>query len=336
MSCLDWVKTTLLVVFFYCTHSYAGEVHSELHPNFPSTAIELQDGDVILNDGLGFISSFNKEFGYPIGPYTHVSVYIEFSGEDPIIVGYTDEGIQISSPGNVLHRNFRLALLRPIAKPPAGALASAFKQLSKQSLKFDYDMKLSKMNGNSTYCVDFVAQLFKLTDPLADGILSQSIERPSDFWSDWAQKHLGLDLSQIISPNALMLNPHFQLMAQYESEDMRAQVNKWIRESIMQKIKAFIRNDHLDIAPPNLGSRLALYAAKKGVLDDVALAKMPESRQKIFITVYEFMTTVESRVKRTMLLNDAHDWNEESVRVLTGEVSDALRDDFFIPEQAQR
>ena len=336
MSCLDWVKTTLLVVFFYCTHSYAGEVHSELHPNFPSTAIELQDGDVILNDGLGFISSFNKEFGYPIGPYTHVSVYIEFPGEDPIIVGYTDEGIQISSPGNVLHRNFRLALLRPIAKPPAGALASAFKQLSKQPLKFDYDMKRSKMDGKSTYCVDFVAQLFKLTDPLADDILSQSIERPSDFWSDWAQKHLGLDLSQIISPNALILNPNFQLIAQYESEDMKAHVDKWIRESIMQKIKAFIRNDHLDIAPPNLGSRLALFAAKKGVIDDVVLAKMPESRQKIFITIYEFMTTVESHVKRTMRLNDAKDWNEKSVRVLTGEVADALHDNFFIPEQLPR
>lgn len=335
MPCLHGLKTTLWVVFFCATQAYAGEMHSALPTHFPGTTLELQDGDVILNDGLGLVSALNREFGYPTGPYTHVSIYVEFPGEGGKVVGYTDDGVKISPPERILAQNFRLALVRPLARPAAGALASAFKQLSKQSLQFDYDMRRSEAGGNSTYCVDFVAQLFQLTDPLAGDLFPQNL-RPSDFWSDWVQTHLGLDLSPIVSPNAFMHNPRFQALAEYESENPRMQVNNWIRQTVMQKLKAFIRNDQLDVAPPKLGSTLALFAAKKGLMDGVVLAKMPESRQRVFITVYEFMITVEERVKRTMRLNDDQDWHEESVSELTAAVSEALRDDFFVAEQRQR
>ena len=157
-----WIKALLLGAFFYCASAWAEEAQPNGPHPFPGTATTLQDGDIILNDSLNIVSSFNRQFGYPLGLYTHASIYIELPKEGGRIIGFNDAGIQVSKPDAMLRRNFRLALLRPRVKPPAGALAVAFQALSGRPLKFDYDMKWPSADSNTSYCAGFISQLYRL------------------------------------------------------------------------------------------------------------------------------------------------------------------------------
>ena len=322
----------MLVAFFYGPWALADQPGVELRPVFPGTSIALEDGDVILNEALGVVSGFSRRFGYPNGPYTHAMVFIERPNMGARVVGYDDQGIRVSKSQLILEGNYRLALLRPVVKPKPGALVSAYWELKQRSMKFDYDMVWPAVDSDRTYCVGFVSQLFRLAEPAAVDWFPEPAQRPKDFWSVWAMQKLGFDLSRIVSPNALLSNPHFRLLAEYVAEDDETLlVDKWLRETVLEKVEEFIRDDKLDIAPPNLGSRLALSAISAGMVDGINFANMPAIRQEKFIAVYEFMVRVEERVKRTMRLNDAQTWDETAVKSLTGAVADVLRDKFFVP-----
>ena len=330
------LKATVCVAFFYGICAWANQPGAESRPVFPGTSIVLEDGDVILNDGLGIVSSFNRRFGYPAGPYSHATVFIERPNVGWRVVGYDDEGIKVSKPQLVLERNYRLALLRPVVKPPSGALVLAYQELKRRPLKFDYDMAWPTVDSNQTYCVGFISQLFRLAEPSASDWFPQPQKRPNDFWSDWAMQKLGLDISRIASPNSLLTNPHFRLLAEYVVEDDKMLlVEKWVRDTVLEKVEEFLRDDRLDIAPPKPGSRLTLSVAATGMIDGIAFARMPVVRQEKFISVYEFMVRVEERVNRTIRLNEEHAWDEDAVKSLTNSVANAFRDEFFVSPSAR-
>ncbi len=326
-----WIKALLLGAFFYCASAWAEEAQPNVPHPFPGTATILQDGDIILNDGLNIVSSFNRQFGYPLGLYTHASIYIELPKEGGRIIGFNDAGIQVSKPEAMLGRNFRLALLRPRVKPPAGALAAAFQALSGHPLKFDYDMKWPSADSNTTYCAGFISQLFRLAGLAEIDPFPQPAPRAQDYWDGWAQQHLGLQLDRINSPNTPLLNPNFQVLAEYQEANPRLRHRFWINDATMRRMMDYIRTDQRDVAPPKLGSRLALAAAKAGLVDGVGFIDMPGPRQRVFIAIYEFMLRVEARVKRSMILNEDQTWDEPSIRALTVAVADAYRDEFFVP-----
>lgn len=329
------LKTAVLLAFFFGSVAWAAGQGIESAPVFPGTSIILEDGDVILNDGLGIISTFNKKFGHPEGPYTHASVFVVLPKAGGRVIGYNDEGIHISKPQGMFSRNYRLALLRPATKPPAGALADAYQALTQRPLKFDYNMAWPSIDSSQTYCVGFISQLFQIASPAMKDFFLPPKERPHDFWSEWTKQNLDFNLSQIASPNIFLSNPNFRLIAEYQSDDRGDLVNNWIRRVLIDKIEIFIRDARLDIAPPKLGSRLALFAARAGIIDGITFAQMPDSFQDKFISIYEFMVSVELRTKRTMRLNDDHTWDEKAISALTGEVADSFRNEFFISPKAR-
>lgn len=331
---MHWMKAALLGAFFYCVFGWAGDVPGNTPVVFPGTTIALQDGDIILNDGANTISMFNRQFGYPAGLYTHASVYIELPKEGGKIVGFNDEGIQVSEPAAVLKRNFRLALLRPKNSPAAGALARAFKTLSSRPLKFDYNMQWPSLDSSASYCAGFISQLYRLAGLTESDPFPEPEARPEGFWDAWAEQHLAMRLNQIKSPNAPLFNPHFNLLSEYQEDNPRLRQRLWINEATLSRMMDYIRLEGRRVAPPKLGSRLILAVARAGLVDGVGFVDMPEPRQKVFISVYEFMLRVEGRVTRTMILNEDQTWDQAAIRALTVAVADAYRDEFFLPTTA--
>ena len=112
-----WIKALLLGAFFYCASAWAEEAQPNGPHPFPGTATTLQDGDIILNDSLNIVSSFNRQFGYPLGLYTHASIYIELPKEGGRIIGFNDAGIQVSKPDAMLRRNFVWPCFAPGSSP---------------------------------------------------------------------------------------------------------------------------------------------------------------------------------------------------------------------------
>jgi hypothetical protein len=240
------------------------------------------------------------------------------------------KGAIVFPPENILSPSGYLGLLRPTVKPPVGALATAFEQLAERPLAFDLDMVWPDIDSHRTYCVGFISQLFRLAGLQDSDPYPRPDESARDPSIDWAQKHLGFALNRIVSPNAILSNPHYKLLAQYEAIRPIRRVKHWITETTLRKMANYVRDDHLAVAPPKLGSRLGLAAIKLGLVEDPLLFNIPEGRAKIFATVHDFASRVEQRVNRYMQLHDDQVWDEGSVRELTQAVADYYRDDFFV------
>lgn len=297
---------------------------------FPDTAIALQDGDIVLTDTPKLSSTLIRQLGNPTGKYSHAAVFIEFPDGTSKLVGYTDHGIKEIDPSKYLSDKGRLALVRPLVKPPMGRLANSFAQLSKRSLVFDFDMRWPSLDSNKTYCAGFISQLFRMSGPPESDPYKNPIDYKQAFWDDWALHQLGLSLSHIVSPNAVLTDAHFKLLGEYQTQDKQQNIDHWIVETTFQTLMHYIEQDQLTIAPIKLGSRLALQLSKMGLMEDMDLLNMPEQRLKVFIPMWEYSEMVKARVNRLIFINDDQDWDEKSVRALTKSVADYYRDNYFV------
>lgn len=329
-----WLWATLLVAFFHGAPSWASDVAQPAPVLFPGTSLALEEGDIILSDGVDMIPSFNREFGHPKGPYSHASVYIVFPDKEGQIVDFDNRGIRVHAPAGFMRRSFKLAILRPNQKPAPGALARAFRVLSQRNLRFDFNMAWPDRDSSQSYCAGFVSQLFRLADLSHMDPFPQQEARPLEFWGDWALQHLGMDLRQAISPNAILSNAHFRLLAEYDNPSPSLKKKFWLTDVTLRKIMHYLRHEQLEIAPPSLGSRLVFAATDAGWMEGNTFTQMPSQRGKVYVTVFEFVEKVKARVERTLFLHEDKAWSEDDVRALTEAVADAYRNDFFTPRKS--
>lgn len=297
---------------------------------FPDTAISLQDGDIVLTDTPKLSSTLIRQLGNPTGPYSHVAVFIEFPDGTAKVVGYTDHGIKEIDPAKFLSDKGRLALLRPRVKPPQDALAKAYLQLSTLPLVFDFDMRWPSIESNKTYCAGFISQLFRMSGSAENDPYKKPIDSKKTFWDDWALQQLGLSLSHIVSPNAVLTDAHFKLLSEYQTQDKQQNIEHWIAETTFQALMHYIEQDQFKIAPIKLGSRLALELSKMGLMEEMDLLNMPEQRLKVFIPLWEYSEMVKARVNHLIFINEDQEWNETSVRALTKSVANYYRDRYFV------
>lgn len=297
---------------------------------FPDTAIALQDGDIVLSDSPKLSSTLIRQLGNPTGKYSHAAVFIEFPDGTSKLVGFSDHGVKEIDPNKYLSNSTRMALVRPLVKPPMGRLANSFAQLSKRSLVFDFDMRWPSTESNKTYCAGFISQLFRMSGPPESDPYKKPIDYQQAFWDDWALQQLGLTLSNIVSPNAVLSDAHFTLLGEHQTQDTQQNVDHWIVETTFQTLMHYIEQDHLTIAPIKLGSRLALQLSKMGLVEELDLLNMPEQRLKVFIPLWEYSEIVKARVNHLIFINEDQAWDETSVRALTKSVADYYRDRYFV------
>lgn len=297
---------------------------------FPDTTIALQDGDIVLTDSPKLSSTLIRQLGNPTGKYSHAAVFIEFPDGTSKLVGFSDHGVKEINPNKYLSNSTRMALVRPLVKPPMGRLANSFAQLSKRSLVFDFDMRWPSTESNKTYCAGFISQLFRMSGPPESDPYKKPIDYQQAFWDDWALQQLGLTLSNIVSPNAVLSDAHFKLLGEHQTQDKQQNVDHWIVETTFQTLMHYIEQDHLTIAPIKLGSRLALQLSKMGLVEELDLLNMPEQRLKVFIPLWEYSEMVKARVNHLIFINEDQAWDETSVRALTKSVADYYRDRYFV------
>ncbi len=330
MAFLRFLVAAVSAAIFLCNTAQAESPAQNLVYFFPDTAVALQDGDIVLTDTPKLSSTLIRQLGNPTGPYSHAAVFIEFHDGTAKLVGYTDHGIKEIDPSKYLSDKGRLALVRPLVKPPQNALAKAYLQLAKRPLVFDFDMRWPSLDSNKTYCAGFISQLFRMSGPPESDPYKNPIDYKQAFWDDWALHQLGLSLSNIVSPNAVLTDAHFKLLGEYQTQDKQQNIDHWIVETTFQTLMHYIEQDQLTIAPIKLGSRLALQLSKMGLMEDMDLLNMPEQRLKVFIPMWEYSEMVKARVNRLIFINEDQDWDEKSVRALTKSVADYYRDNYFV------
>ena len=322
----------ITAAIFFCNAAWAESPAQNQVYLFPDRAISLQDGDIILTDTPKLSSALIRQLGNPTGKYSHASVFIEFPDGTGKLVSFSDHGVIEIDPAKYLSNNDRLALIRPVATPTKGALADAFAQLSARPLVFDFDMRWPSIESNKTYCAGFISQLFRMSELPETDPYKKPIEFKQAFWDDWALQHLGLSLSHIVSPNAVLANTHFKLLSEYQAKDKQKNVNHWIAETTFHTIMHYIEQDQLAIAPIKLGSGLALSLSKIGLIEGMDLLNMPEDRLKVFVPLWEYSKIVETRVNHLIYIHEDQQWDETSIRALTKSVADYYRDNYFVSQ----
>lgn len=331
LAALKWVAALVNLFLFFPSFADPGVAGPPRQFVFPGSNIALQDGDIILSNSGGLFSALNRQYGFPRGPYSHASVYIEDSKTGGVLIDFSGNGLIELSPDLRAQLSDELALIRPRIAPPAGALSAALKQLKSRPLQFDYDMRWPNVGSNATYCAGVVSQLYRLAgmpDPFPPG---NADEARGGFMSRWATEQLGLDLNDIVSPNRILSLEDFVLLAEYKPTDLAPSLPRIITMAAVQKVNDYLEKDGLSLQPPRPGSRFILSLANAGLLDGLPLSQIPENRRGTFITLNEFVEKVRMRTSRYLRHHDEIARNEQAVVALTQAVADQYRDIFFAP-----
>jgi len=299
---------------------------------FPGGNIVLRDGDILLTYVPSLLNSCNRMFAKPEGKYAHALLYIEFPGKGGRLVDFSADGLTADEVKDHLVKLRAVALVRARVLPEKGKLAAAFEDMKRRydagKLKFDFSLRWTDNEDGRYYCTEFISHLFRqsgLSDPFP--LWKFPVD---DFWVRWYSEHLDIDYRRIVSPNAPLYLPDFELVAEYQNKDPAAERNELILDAIFARIGHYLREDEMEIRGPSLGSRFIVNLAGLGLFGGPLVRGLPRKSRTVFIILKEYVLTVASRVERTISLHKDEDWTAEDISALTRCISDAMRDRYFI------
>jgi len=303
---------------------------------FPGSGITLRDGDILLTYVPSLLNSCNRMFAKPEGKYAHALLYIEFPRKGGRLVDFSADGLTTSEVKDHLVKLRAVALVRARVPPGKDKLAVAFEDMKRRydtgKLKFDFSLRWTDGEDGRYYCTEFISHLFRqsgLPDPFP--LRKFPVD---DFWVRWYSEHLDIDYRRIVSPNAPLYLPDFELVAEYQSKEPLAERNELILDTIFSRISNYLREDRMEIRGPSVGSRFIVNLAGLGLFGGPLVRGLPRKSRTVFIILKEYVLAVASRVERTIVLHKEEDWTAEDISVLTRCISDSLRDRYFINRSA--
>lgn len=326
-------KAAVMAAFLFCVFAVAGAARAQ-NPavTFPGSTVRLKDGDIILDTAPDLSNFLISDLGRPAGKYAHANVYVVIPGKGGRLVSFDNEGVHITGVRKVFEDDYYLALVRPRHPPPPGRLAAALAILQRRPPAFDYALRWPRLDSDKTYCAGFVSQMYRLSglpDPFP-----RSFTGRKEAGDAWLADHLGIDPSKSVSPNAPLFLPQFKLVAQYQNPAKGIADEAAISAAIAGRIKDYLVKRHLTPVTPGLGDKLVLMLVNTGLFDasDIPLDALRPRQRRAVLAVVKFTFMVQSRVARTLYLNDDEDWSEKKIAALTDRVADAYRNSYFVKE----
>ncbi|QQR68220.1 MAG: hypothetical protein IPI58_04990 [Alphaproteobacteria bacterium] len=296
---------------------------------FPGTNMALEDGDIILSSTLNSIDVLNRVFGYPSGPYTHATLFLNLPDKGPQLLSFQASGLLYVDPAAYMARAYKMALVRLRPGSDSKRIRDAFTEVSRRKLEFDFDMRWPAIDSPKTYCVGLISQIFRVAD-LPDPFPFRAA-RPNDFWSRWGHQTLNLDLAQIVSPNAVLAEKTFEVVATYQNPAINATGYEAMQNAVVNRIEHYLDVEKRNFAAPSLGDLLVLRIAKLGLVENAPiLSRLPPEKQRIFVVFNDFMESVTRKTFRTMARDEEAVWSEKDVTDLTESIADAYRDRYFV------
>ncbi len=189
------------LIYFEISQVYATADES-IKSTFPEL-IKIQEGDVILRNGKGLLSSIFRSSSLKDPYYTHAGVIHEMN-KSWFVYHYIDEdlksGLHIEPLSNFVDKQFcsSLALLRYPLKPIEKIRFDSLLIISnKQAIPFDNEFSLT--SDSAYYCTEWIAKLLERSTLDKDYIPVTSVGQYS-----------------YIAPDNLYLNEHCKLIYKYE------------------------------------------------------------------------------------------------------------------------
>jgi len=332
------MKKSVTIVLFLLTAFFAGQRARAASaaggegPFFPGSRIALRDGDILLTYAPSLLNSCNRTFAKPEGKYAHALVYVELPDEGGRLVDFSANGLRKSEVKNHLEKLREVALVRPRVPPDKGRLAAAFLEMKRlydeKKIKFDFALRWTDAQDGRYYCAEFISHLFResgLPDPFPLNSFPAD-----DFWVNWYAEHLEIDYARIVSPNAPLHLPDFQLLSEYRSNDPAEERNEIILDTIFLRIGEYLHDDKADIRAPSLGSRLLVNIAGLGLTGGALVRGLPRKGRTVFVVLREYVLLVMNKVNRIISSQSDREWTREDIAALTRRAADAFRGRYFV------
>lgn len=297
---------------------------------FPSSGIELQEGDILLAYSPTALSAAIARFAEPHGAYSHTALYHVSPVDGPRIVEMGSSGLEVVEPARFFRQFHRMALVRLKRKFDQAELSQTVEWLIAESragrVTFDFRMEWHVEADGHYLCDEMVSIVYRragLSDPFLAGYLSDD-----SLWARWVKDNTSLSLSHVVSPNALLQQPEFEVVAEIE-RDGDWQSREVVLNAALDRMRLYIEKQGYEPTGPGPGSRMIISLGRSGLFEDKLAALLSRLDVDIYYFLTEYIDRVYSRVRQIRRQHEGEVWSDQRLTELTQAVCDAYRERFF-------
>lgn len=298
---------------------------------FPASGVELREGDILLAYSPTALSATIARFAEPQGAYSHAALFHVSPVDGPRIVEMGGGGLVVVDPVSFFRQFHRMALVRPVQEIDQAALSQSVEWLIGESragrVAFDFRMQWHVEADGHYLCNEMVSIAYLragLPDPFSAGDISGD-----SLWSDWVKDNTSLNIGRIVSPNALLRQPEFKVIAEI-GRDGDWQSREVVLDAALDRMRLYIEMQGYEPAGPGPGSRVIISLGRSGLFE----AKLAALLQRLDVDAYYFIAEYLDRIySRVQHIRGHEVWSDQRLRELTMAVCDAYRERFFRKRQ---
>lgn len=307
-----------------CLHQAAAAL------TFPVSGVAMQEGDILLAYSPTALSAAIARYAEPQGDYSHTALFHVSPLDGPRIVEMGSRGLESVDPAKFFKQFHRMALVRLARKFDEAALSQSVEQLFAEAragrVAFDFKMAWSTDADGHYLCNEMVTIAY-LRAGLPDPFPAAS-RRDDSIWAGWVKQNTSFSLNRIVSPNALLQQPGFKVLAEIE-RDGNWPGREVVLDAALDRMRLYIEKQGLEPAGPGPGSRLLISIGRSGLFEDKLAVLLSRLDVNIYYFMTEYMERIDSRVRQIRRRSAGEVWSDERLRELTYAVCDAYRERFF-------
>jgi len=297
---------------------------------FPLGGEVLREGDILLGHADDLASEMIARWGLPQGRYSHSGIYYRDESGRGRVLSILGAGMRSEPPGEFYARCIRLALVRPKDPSRSAALGAAARALwarnQRHPARFDlaFDKRLD--DPSHLFCDELVSYLYRQV-----GMPDPFVQPPGTGHTTWTRRFeelTGIDLVEVVSPNAVLHSPHFATVAEVQRKRPPS-VRTIVDRAVLDRVRAYVGDQGYVPRKPSLGSRL-LASLERTVLRRDYVRRLASPRQReVCYAFLEYLVECRKRTAALLTTRRANEWTPRRVRSLAERVCDACRDRYF-------
>lgn len=295
---------------------------------FPESGVELREGDILLAYFPTALSAAIARFSEPKGGYSHTAIFHVSPVDGPRIIEMGSGGLESVEPARFFKQFHRMALARLVEKFDESALFQSLEWLLAEAragrVAFDFRMDWSTEADGHYLCNEMVSIAY-LRAGLPNPFLAGN-SREDTLWTVWVKDNTSLSLGHIVSPNALLQQPNFTVVAEIE-RDGNWRSREVVLNAALDRMRLYIEEQGLEPAGPGPGSRMIVSLGRSGLFEDKLAALLSRLDVELYYFLTEYIDRIYSRVQLSRKRDE--DRSDRHLIELTQAVCDAYREYFF-------
>jgi len=305
---------------------------------FPG-GVALKPGDILLGRSYGTMGAIFANFGSLPGKYSHAALYYRDSSGCGRVINIRPLGMDICGVAEYFSRYNRLALVRyrqPLDEQKICQSAQRWFEIDR-SARIKPDYRLNRYDHSELFCLELVSVIFTengLPDPFAKTY--KVIDNPA---AAYIVRELKLDITEIPSPNSVLEEPAFKVIAEWLRPDY--DIREEIMHNTLVETLAGYFTDGYEVRNVRLGGRIKiklllthfrfkrLFIATRRRFPPLPMALGMRSLGVGYM-IYQHISCTKKTVRQAYMHQPLEVCGVSEVQELTRRAADHYRDRFYM------